>query len=149
MPWHRYAHSRQSGAPASPPARCWLCPQLNTRTCPLHLHLPLKPPHNSVSVAQRPPPRHPPAPQADETLELMSTELGNTRRLGESVSAALLYGVDKAEALQRLARLMERLDLLQKGLLEQRAKLGKSLVRRVPVTWMGVASEVSGAAGLG
>jgi hypothetical protein len=77
----------------------------------------------------------------------MSAELANTRRLGESVSAALLYGVDKAEALQRLERLMERLDLLQKGLLEQRLKLGKSLVRQVPVTWMGVASEVSGAGG--
>lgn len=69
-------------------------------------------------------------------------DFGTTSRMVESTAAAVRFGVDKEEAVDKLLKFCERLEQLQEAVQTQRAAFSKKVVKRVPVAWVGVASEV-------
>ncbi|EFJ43326.1 hypothetical protein VOLCADRAFT_106904 [Volvox carteri f. nagariensis] len=75
-------------------------------------------------------------------LKKVSMEFGTTSRLVESTAAAVRFGVDKEDAVAKLVKLCERLETLEASLQAQRTAFAKRVPKRVPVAWVGVASEV-------
>ena len=62
--------------------------------------------------------------------------------MADSTASAVLYGVDRASAMQHVQQLTTRLKVSQQALKEQRAMFRKHVVQDVPVAWFGVAQEV-------
>jgi hypothetical protein len=79
---------------------------------------------------------------AFELMKQIAMEFGTTSRLAQGTAAAVQFGVDPQDALDKIGKLQERLSTLEQAVLEQRAEFGKRVVRKVPVEWIGVASEV-------
>ncbi|WIA09028.1 hypothetical protein OEZ85_008442 [Tetradesmus obliquus] len=79
---------------------------------------------------------------AYELLKQIAMEFGTTSRLAQSTAAAVQFGVDPQDALDKISKLQERLSTLEQAVLEQRQEFGQRVVRQVPVEWIGVASEV-------
>lgn len=72
----------------------------------------------------------------------MAMEFGTTNRLAEAAAAAVRFGVDKEEAVEKLIKLHARLKTVEGIIQRQRAGFGKMVVNRVPVAWVGVARWV-------
>lgn len=66
-------------------------------------------------------------------------EFGTTNRLAESAAAAVRFGVDKEEAVEKLIKLHDRLKAVETIIQKQRTEYSKLVVSRVPVAWVGVA----------
>eukprot|EP00775_Hariotina_reticulata_P013728 gene13728-13850_t len=79
---------------------------------------------------------------AFELMKQIAMEFGTTSRLASSTAAAVQFGVDPQDALDKISKLQERLSTLEQAVLEQRKEFGLRVVRKVPVEWIGVASEV-------
>ncbi|KAF8072893.1 hypothetical protein HT031_000553 [Scenedesmus sp. PABB004] len=79
---------------------------------------------------------------AYELLKQVAMEFGTTSRLAASTAAAVQFGVDPQDALDKISKLQERLSTLEQAVLEQRQEFGLRVARQVPVEWIGVASEV-------
>eukprot|EP00878_Enallax_costatus_P021184 GHUV01022419.1.p1 GENE.GHUV01022419.1~~GHUV01022419.1.p1 ORF type:complete len:329 (+),score=121.32 GHUV01022419.1:261-1247(+) len=79
---------------------------------------------------------------AYELLKQIAMEFGTTSRLATSTAAAVQFGVDPQDALDKIGKLQDRLSTLEQAVLEQRQEFGLRVVRKVPVEWIGVASEV-------
>ncbi|KAG2453004.1 hypothetical protein HYH02_002340 [Chlamydomonas schloesseri] len=75
-------------------------------------------------------------------LKKVAMEFGTTSRLVESTAAAVRFGVDKEDAVNKLVKLCERLEALEKTVQDQRAAFAKRVPKKIPVAWVGVASEV-------
>ncbi|GIL62875.1 hypothetical protein Vafri_17087 [Volvox africanus] len=75
-------------------------------------------------------------------LKKVAMEFGTTSRQVESTAAAVRFGVDKEDAVAKLVKLCERLEALEATVQAQRTSFAKRVPKRVPVAWVGVASEV-------
>lgn len=75
-------------------------------------------------------------------LKQMAMEFGTTSRLAEAAAAAMRFGVDKEEAVEKLLKLHERLRTMERAVQRERLDYGKKVVTRVPISWVGVAQEV-------
>eukprot|EP00879_Flechtneria_rotunda_P008206 GHRR01008598.1.p1 GENE.GHRR01008598.1~~GHRR01008598.1.p1 ORF type:complete len:428 (+),score=162.07 GHRR01008598.1:363-1646(+) len=79
---------------------------------------------------------------AYELLKQIAMEFGTTCRLAQGTAAAVQFGVDPQDALDKIGKLQDRLSTLEQAVLEQRQEFGLRVVRCVPVEWIGVANEV-------
>lgn len=75
-------------------------------------------------------------------LKKMAMEFGTTGRLVESTAAAVRFGVESEDAVAKLVKLCERFEALEAVVQAQRTAFAKRVPVRVPVAWVGVASEV-------
>ncbi|GAX80595.1 hypothetical protein CEUSTIGMA_g8031.t1 [Chlamydomonas eustigma] len=75
-------------------------------------------------------------------MKKVSREFGTTSRLAESTAAAVRFGVDKEDAVEKLVKLSDRLAQLEQAVQSVRDSFSARVPQRVPVTWVGVASEV-------
>ncbi|PNH06798.1 hypothetical protein TSOC_006786 [Tetrabaena socialis] len=75
---------------------------------------------------------------ASAFLKKVAMEFGTTGRMVESTAAAVRFGVDKEDGVDKLVKLCDRLEALE----DQRAAFTKRVPKKVPVAWVGVASEV-------
>jgi hypothetical protein len=75
-------------------------------------------------------------------MKKVSREFGTTSRLAESTAAAVRFGVDKEDAVEKLLKLCDRLSQLEQAVQSVRDSFSARVPQRVPVTWVGVASEV-------
>ncbi|GBF94048.1 hypothetical protein Rsub_07316 [Raphidocelis subcapitata] len=79
---------------------------------------------------------------AHAALSDVAREFGTTRRLAESASAALAFGVEPEEAKEKLRRLAARLARMEEAVEGERAAVGARVPRAVPLEWAGHANEV-------
>lgn len=80
--------------------------------------------------------------EAHAALVRVAHELKVIRRLSQAAVAAASYGVDEADANARTQLIIQRMESLQKGIEREAEELDKMVLREVPVTWQGVASDV-------
>jgi hypothetical protein len=69
-------------------------------------------------------------------------EYGTTSRMANSAVAAVQFGVDPKDAVEKISKLQQRLSTLEQAIQEHRQDFGKRVTRKVPVEWVGVATEV-------
>jgi len=79
---------------------------------------------------------------AYDFMKKISMEFGTTGRLAESTAAAVRFGVDKEDSVTKVQALTERLHYLEQVVLKSRDAFKSRVPQRVPITWVGVASEV-------
>lgn len=79
---------------------------------------------------------------AFELFKQIGMEYGTTSRMANSAVAAVQFGVDPKDAVEKIVKLQQRLTTLEEAVQDLRQEFGKKVVRKVPVEWVGVASEV-------
>lgn len=79
---------------------------------------------------------------AADIFKKVSMEFGTTSRLADAAVAAVKFGVDPQDAVAKITNLKERLDALEKAMKKEREMFAKRVPRKVPITWVGAASEV-------
>lgn len=79
---------------------------------------------------------------AHELLKQICMEFGTTKRIAQSAAAAVQFGVEPEEALKKVEKLTQRLATMEEAVQRKRAEFGSKVVRRVPVEWVGCATEV-------
>ncbi|KAJ9531581.1 hypothetical protein QJQ45_014954 [Haematococcus lacustris] len=79
---------------------------------------------------------------AAEVFKKVSMEFGTTGRLADAAVAAVRFGVDQEDAIAKVKKLRSRLDALELAMKRERENFSKRVPRKVPVTWVGAASEV-------
>ena len=62
--------------------------------------------------------------------------------MANSAVAAVQFGVDPQDAVEKIGKLQQRLSTLEQAIQDHRQEFGKRVTRKVPVEWVGVASEV-------
>ncbi|KAK9817139.1 hypothetical protein WJX72_010149 [[Myrmecia] bisecta] len=86
--------------------------------------------------------RHEQMAAVHKALNKLQLEVGVAASLADSAAAAVLYGLDKPAAAQKMADLGKRLLVLQQAVQQQASAQGNLVMREVPVAYYGVASEV-------
>lgn len=80
--------------------------------------------------------------KAYSCLAKSAGEFDNLSKLCAAATAGVQFGVDREQALEKLLRLQERLEVMQEVVRQSQSELGELVVHSVPVVWTGIASEV-------
>ncbi|GMH42088.1 hypothetical protein BSKO_10007 [Bryopsis sp. KO-2023] len=79
---------------------------------------------------------------AHDATEKVLLELGTLSRMVETAAAAVKFGIDKEDAIEKLVTLQSRIELAQQAVSTEQKALSGVVPRTVPVSWYGVALDV-------
>lgn len=77
-----------------------------------------------------------------QRLAQVAVEVQTIARLARTSIASVRFSVDKKEVEEKLAMVAERMDVLHQVMEKQLQAIDRGVLREVPVSWHGVASEV-------